>query len=153
MTDKHDNPELYLEKLDYLITAAKKAGADASDAVIYSGQSESVSWRLGKLEDVERSESSDLGLRVFVGKRQAIVSSSDISQSAFDPLVERAMDMARNAPEDPFGGLADPDLLALNAADIPELDLYDATEKSADHKEANAFHAKPAGVFADCWDT
>ena len=132
MTDKHDNPELYLEKLDYLITAAKKAGADASDAVIYSGQSESVSWRLGKLEDVERSESSDLGLRVFVGKRQAIVSSSDISQSAFDPLVERAMDMARNAPEDPFGGLADPDLLALNAADIPELDLYDATEKSAD---------------------
>ncbi|PCI33452.1 MAG: modulator protein [Alphaproteobacteria bacterium] len=132
MTDKKDLSEQYLDKLDYLITAAKKAGADASDAIIYSGQSEAVSWRLGKLEEVERSESADLGLRVFIGKKQAIVSSSDISNGVLDLLVERVIDMAKNAPEDPYAGLADPDLLALKAADIPELDLYDGTEKSAD---------------------
>lgn len=132
MTNKKNLQEQYLEKLDYLIGAARKAGADASDAIIYSGQSQSVSWRLGKLEDVERSESADLGLRVFVGKKQAIVSSSDISNATFDQLIERAIDMAKNAPEDPYAGLADPDLLALSNADIPDLDLYDATEKTAD---------------------
>jgi len=130
MTDKKDLQGQYLEKLDCLITAAKKAGADSCDAVIYSGQSESVSWRLGKLEDVERSESADLGLRVFMGKKQAIVSSSDIRNDIFDQLVARAIDMAKNAPEDPYAGLADPELLALSAGDIPELDLYDDTEKS-----------------------
>ncbi len=132
MTNEQALHEQFLDKLDYLIRAAKKAGADASDAIIYSGQSEGISWRLGKLEDVERSESADLGLRVFVGKKQAIVSSSDISSATLDVLVERAMDMARNAPEDPFAGLADPELLALSPADIPELDLYDGTEKSAE---------------------
>ncbi|MBL4893641.1 MAG: hypothetical protein JKY59_02030, partial [Emcibacter sp.] len=138
MTDKKDLHEQYLDKLDYLIRAAKKAGADASDGIIYSGQSESVSWRLGKLEDVERSESADLGLRVFMGKRQAIVSSSDISNGVLDQLVERAIDMAKNAPEDPYAGLADPDLLALTASDIPELDLYDDTKKSANELKSLA---------------
>ncbi|NOZ42322.1 MAG: TldD/PmbA family protein [Alphaproteobacteria bacterium] len=100
--------------------------------MIYSGQSQSVSWRLGKLEDVERAESTDLGLRVFVGKRQAIISSSDISDKTLDQLVTRVLDMAKNAPEEPYAGLADPLLLALEPDNIPELDLYDDTEKSAD---------------------
>ena len=138
MTDKQELHEQYLDKLDYLIKAAKKSGADACDAIIYSGQSEGVSWRLGKLEEVERSESADLGLRVFVGKGQAIVSSSDISKGILDQLVERAIDMAKNAPEDPYAGLADPDLLVLSAADIPDLDLYDGTTKSADELKSLA---------------
>ncbi len=132
MTNEEKLSEQYLEKLDYLTRAAKKAGADASDAMVCSGQSESVSWRLGKLEDVERSESADLGLRVFVGRKQAIVSSSDISHSVLDQLVARAVDMANNAPEDPYAGLADPELLALKPEDIPDLDLYDDTEKTTD---------------------
>lgn len=130
--------EEFLEKLDYLMTSARKAGADECDAVLYAGQSESISWRLGKLEDVERAESTDLGLRVFVGKKQAIVSSSDISQTALDPLIEQAVNMARNAPEEPYAGLADPSLLALTPGDIPDLDLYDATEKSADELKSLA---------------
>jgi len=124
--------EQYLEKIDYLISAAQKAGADSCDAIIYAGQSESVTWRLGKLEDAERSESADLGLRVFVGQRQAIVSSSDMSRPVLDQLIERAIDMAKNAPEDPYAGLADPAQLALSEKDIPDLDLYDDTLKSAD---------------------
>jgi len=127
-----DQQQLYLDKLDYLITAARRAGADSCDAVIFSGQSQSVSWRLGKLEDVERAESADLGLRVFIGRQQAIISSSDLSRKTLDPMVERVMDMAKNAPEDPYAGLADPALLALDPDDIPELDLYDDTVKSAD---------------------
>ncbi len=132
MTNKNPLSEIYLDKLDYLMTAAKKSGADACDAIIYSGQSESISWRLGKLEDVERSETTDLGLRVFMGKKQAIVSSSDIGNGILDSLVERAIDMANNAPEDPYAGLADPDLLALSPEDIPNLDLFDDTEKTPD---------------------
>ncbi len=88
------------------LQAAKRAGADAADALFVEGVSSSVSYRLGKLEDVERAESYDLGLRVFVGNRTAIVSSTDFSADALAALPERAVAMARLAPEDRFAGLA-----------------------------------------------
>ena len=110
-------------RLTELVSKAKKSGADHADAVFFTGKSNSVSWRLGKLEDVERSENSDLGLRVIIGKNQAIVSSSDMSNATLDELVSRALDMAKNTPEDPYSGLADKKLLALDK--IPDLDLYD----------------------------
>ena len=119
-----------LDRLADLVAKAKKAGADQADAVYFSGSSNSVSWRLGKLEDIERSENSDLGLRVIIGKNQAIVSSSDMSDQSLDELIERSLDMARNTPEDPYSGLADKNLLALDS--IPELDLYDDSNLDAD---------------------
>ncbi|MBT5187664.1 MAG: TldD/PmbA family protein [Kordiimonadaceae bacterium] len=114
------------ERLADLVQKAQKAGADHADAIHYSGSSSSVSWRLGKLEDLERSENADLGLRVIIGKNQAIVSSSDMSDETLDELVSRSMDMARNTPEDPFSGLADKGLLAMDA--LPDLDLCDPKE-------------------------
>ena len=111
------------DRLSDLVSKAKKSGADQADAVFFTGKSNSVSWRLGKLEDVERSENSDLGLRVIIGKNQAIVSSSDMSDETLDELVNRALDMAKNTPEDPYGGLAYLELLAFG--DLPELDLCD----------------------------
>jgi PmbA protein len=111
-----------------LITAATKAGADAADAVLASRQSLSIGVRMNALEEVEREEARDLGLRVFVGKRQAVVSGSDISKAARTKLVERAVAMARLAPEDPYASLADPALLA--RAPHRDLDLYDPTEPS-----------------------
>lgn len=111
------------DRLADLVSKARKSGADHADAVFFTGKSSSVSWRLGKLEDIERSENSDLGLRVIIGKNQAIVSSSDMSDATLDELVSRALDMARNTPEDPYSGLADKDLLALD--NLPELDLCD----------------------------
>src|SRR5579875_1370706 len=92
--------------LTHLLDAAKKAGADAADALYVESLSASVSYRLGKLEDVERAESYDLGLRVFVGQKVAFVSSSDFSREALDALPARAVTMARLAPEDRFAGLA-----------------------------------------------
>ena len=62
--------------------------------------------RLGALEDVDRSEGEEIGLRLFVGQRSASVSSSDLSDEALGALVERAVAMAREAPEDPYAGLA-----------------------------------------------
>ena len=112
-----------------VLAAAKKAGADAADALFVEGVSSSVSYRLGKLEDVERAESSDLGLRVFVGNRVAIVSSTDFSADALAALPARAVTMARLAPEDKYAGLAPTDRLA---RDIPALDLEDAGEPSAE---------------------
>ncbi len=89
-----------------LIEAARKAGADAADALYVGDGSTSVQVRLGALEDVERSEGEEIGLRLFVGQRSASVSSSDLSREALLALVERAVAMAREAPEDPYAGLA-----------------------------------------------
>lgn len=113
------------EKLNLLVDligAAKKAGADAADAVFVESLSLGASYRLGRQEDIERSESHDLGLRVFIGKRQASVSSTDLSKTALQQLVERVLAMARNATEDPYCGLAEPDRLCHKPVD---LDLND----------------------------
>lgn len=112
-----------------LVSEAKRQGADGADAVIMKSQSLGVSWRLGKLEDVERSESCDLGLRVFSGKRQAFVSTTDLDRKSHASLAERCIAMARLAPEDPYCGLADPDRLARA---FPSLDLSDESEPSAE---------------------
>src|ERR1700732_2121633 len=95
-----------LNLLHDLVAKAKKAGADAADAVAIAGASLSHTRRLGKTEKLERSETQDLGLRVLIGKQQAMVSSSDRSAGAVAELVERAVAMARPIPEDPFCGLA-----------------------------------------------
>ncbi|MBI3451988.1 MAG: TldD/PmbA family protein [Rhodospirillales bacterium] len=110
-----------------LLARAKCAGASAADALFTEGASLSHARRLRQVEQVERAEGQDLGLRVFVGKRQAIVSSSDRSLRAIDELVERAVAMAKAAPEDPFCGLADP---AETARTLPDLDLVDPVEPS-----------------------
>lgn len=114
-----------LDLVTSLIEKARRAGADAADCVLVDSTSLSLGYRLGNLERLERSESGDVGLRVFVGKRQALVSSSDRSDSALDSLVERAVAMARTVPEDPYAGLADPSQLA---RDLPELDVCDPEE-------------------------
>lgn len=122
-------PSPHLNFLNDLMAKAKRAGADAADAVLVEGWSISHRRRLGKLEKLERSEGQDLGLRVFIGKRQAIVSSSDRSPAAIDPLVERVIAMAKAAPEDPYCGLADP---AEIARTLPDLDLLDPVEPSTE---------------------
>ena len=105
-----------LDVLQDLIGRARRAGADAADAVMFEGVSLSHARRLGKTEKLERSEGQDLGLRVFVGRQQAIVSSSDRSPQSLDELVERAVAMARTVPEDPYCGIADPSEIAHIAA-------------------------------------
>src|ERR1700744_2840192 len=100
------------ELLHDVIAAARKAGADAAEAVLANRQSLSVGVRLGELEEVEREEARDLGLRVFIGQQQATVSESDISATARAKRVERAVAMARLAPKDKFAGLAPKDRLA-----------------------------------------
>lgn len=128
--------------LNDVVAAALKAGADAAEAVGAERRSLSIGVRNGALEEVEREESRDLGLRVFIGQRQATVSGSDISAEARAKLVARAVAMARLAPEDPYGGLADPDRLARGA--LPDLDLYDPTEPSPLELEDRARAAEAA---------
>jgi PmbA protein len=118
-----------LDLLQDLVAKAKAAGADAADAVQVDSVSLSVGVRLGALERLERSESGDLGLRVLIGRRQAMVSSSDRSPDALAELVDRAVAMARLVPEDPYGGLADPSELATS---FPDLDTCDDHEPSAE---------------------
>ena len=129
--------------LDAVIAAARRQGADAADALLVENISASVSYRLGKLEDVERSESSDLGLRVFVGNRVAMVSSTDFSDDAIAALPERAIAMARLAPEDRFAGLAPRERLARS---IPDLDLEDKQEPAAEILVERAKTAERRGL-------
>ena len=125
-----------------MVASAIRAGADAAEVATAEIRSLSVSVRLGELEEVEREERSDLGLRVFVGRRQAVVSGSDLSAAARTRLVERAVAMARLAPEDPYCGLAPQERLARGA--LPELDLYDPTERSPTALEEAAVAAEAA---------
>ena len=125
-----------------LVAAATKAGADAADAVYFRNQSTQVSVRLGALEDVERSDGEEIGLRVFVGKRSASVSSSSMAAEALAALVERAVAMAREAPEDAFAGLAPADRLL--TGDAPEIDADDGEDPSPDHLRAMGLRAEEA---------
>ena len=104
-------PSQAQDRADALISQAKKAGADAADAIYVCDASTQVQMRLGNLEDVERSEGAEIGLRVFVGKRSATVSSSDMDPEILSSLVGRAIDMAKEAPEDQYAGLAPEELL------------------------------------------
>ena len=122
------SPEIAQERAHDIVTRARKAGADAADAVLAASASIDVSVRLGALEDVGRSEEEELGLRVFVGHRSASVSTSDLSSAAMDALVERAVAMAREAPDDQWAGLAPEDRLLRGA--IPDLDLRDSDDPS-----------------------
>src|SRR6266436_3277285 len=105
-----------------LLKWAKAAGADSADALYVNGESVSVAQRMGEREKLESSEGRDLGLRVFVGQRQAFVSSTDFAPKALRILAERAVDMARAVPEDPVCGIAPEELLAYA---WPDLDLDD----------------------------
>ncbi len=118
-------PDDALDLLDTLLAKAKAAGAEAADALFAHSVSLSYAQRLGALERLEREESHDLGLRVLIGRRQAIVSSTDTAPAALDALIERALAMARSVPEDPHCGLAEPAALA---KDPPSLDICDTAE-------------------------
>ena len=111
-----------LELAERLVEAARRAGADAADAVAVRGVSQGIEVRDGAVEESERSEGDDVGLRVLVGKRQAVVSTNDTRGNGAAALAERAVSMARVAPEDPYAGLAD---AALLAKQFPDLDLID----------------------------
>ncbi len=130
-----------LDFLGELIAKARRAGADQADAVLFEGVSLSHAQRLGKIEKLERSESYDLGLRVLIGKRQAIVSSNDRASSAIAPLVERAIAMAKAVPEDPYCGLAEPGEIVRS---WPELDMIDAEEPSPERLIERAAAAEEA---------
>jgi PmbA protein len=126
-----------------LLARARRAGADAADAMLVESSGESASWRLGKLENVERAESADLGLRVFVGRQQAIVSTGDLARPSLERLVERALAIARAVPEDPHAGLAKPDRIA---RDYPILDLDDGQEPETDALARQAAVAEEAAL-------
>jgi PmbA protein len=126
-----------------LVKAARSAGADAADAVAMRSVSQSVEVRDGAVEESQRSESNDMGLRVLVGRRQAVVSTNDIYGESADALAERVVAMARAAPKDRFAGLAEPELLA---RDFPDLDLVDHELPDVTALEDAARQAEEAGL-------
>jgi len=132
-----------LQVAERLVEAAHRAGADASDAIAVRGVSQSVEVREGSVEESERSEGDNIGLRVLVGRRQAVVSTNDLIGEGIDTLAERAVAMARVAPEDQFAGLAEPELLA---RDFPDLDLLDPQLPSVDQLEETARTVETAGL-------
>ena len=129
-----------MDLLGDLVAHARRAGADQADALLVAGTSVSVSRRMGRTEHLERSEARDLGLRVFVGRRSAIVSSTAVDPAGFATLAERAVAMARIVPEDPHSGLAEreapPESVALDLEDATEPGVAALTERAAAAEEA-----------------
>nr|WP_310522450.1 TldD/PmbA family protein [Polymorphobacter sp.] len=131
-----------IDRLQSALAAAKSAGADAADAMYVGDGSTSVSVRLGKLEDIGRSEGEEIGIRVFIGQQSASVSSSDLSPAALAIAAERAVAMARLAPEDKWAGLAPADRLLRTA--LPDLDIDDGQDPSAESLRDMAMAAEDA---------
>jgi PmbA protein len=130
------------DRATQLVALAMKAGADAADTVYVGNGSTSVQMRLGNLEDVERSEGEEIGLRVFVGKQSASTSSSDLSVQALTALAERAVAMAGQAPEDAYAGLAPEDRLMTGS--IPALEIDDGIDVSPEALRERALAAEDA---------
>jgi PmbA protein len=133
------------DRAERLVKAALSSGADAADAVAVRAMSLSVEVRDGAVEESERAEGDDMGLRVLVGRRQAVVSTNDMAGDAAT-LAQRAVAMARAAPEDKYAGLADENLLA---HDFPDLDLIDRELPSVAQLEASARAAEAAGLAVE----
>jgi len=131
------------ERAERLVKAALARGADAADAVALRSMSLSLELRDGAVEESERAEGDDLGLRVLVGGRQAVVSTNDLSADGTAALAERAVAMARAAPVDKYAGLAD---AALLAHDFPDLDLIDPELPTVAQLEAQARAAEEAAL-------
>lgn len=140
MTNPFDQSDLQARAAQ-LVSAAQKAGADHADAVAVRGVSLSVQVRQGKVEESERSEADDIGLRVFVGQKTATISTNTQDDPAL--FAERAVAMARVAPDDDYAGLAMPDQLATA---FPSLDLLDRTDVSAEALFDRALAAEEAAL-------
>ena len=138
------NPEDARRKAQSLVERGMTAGASAADALYVGEQSSSVQVRLGEIDSVSRSEGEEMGLRLFAGQRSASVASSDLSDEALDGLVERCLAMAREAPEDPYAGLAPADLL--QRGDLPDLDGDDRQEPDPAELRARALEAENAAL-------
>ena len=131
------------DRAERLVKAARAAGADAADAVAVRSLSLSIEVRDGAVGESESAEGDDMGLRVLVGRRQAVVSTNDLSGDGSAALAERAVAMARAAPEDKYAGLADEALLAHK---FPDLDLIDPDLPTVKQLEAMAAAAEQAGL-------
>ena len=111
--------------IEEVLDLAMKAGADGVDATLVKGTGTSMQVRLGKLESVEQADDYQLGLRVFAGQKSAMVSTSKLDKDSVSLLVERAMAMAKVAPDDPYARLAKD---TEQAKSFPDIDCFDATE-------------------------
>lgn len=138
------SPDAAKNIAESLVERVVAAGATAADALYAGNRSSGVQVRLGELEDVNRSEGEEIGLRLFVGQQSATVASSDLSDEALGLLVERCLAMAKEAPEDPYAGLAPADLLM--RSEPPLLDVDDGQEPDPTELRARALEAENAAL-------
>src|SRR3954471_10141685 len=138
------SPDKAKSIVESLVERGIRAGATAADALYAGNGSSRVPGRLGDLEDVSRSEGEEIGLRLLAGQRSATVASSDLSDEALAVLVERCLAMAKEAPEDPYAGLAPSE--QLHRGDLPLLDVHDELEPEPAELRARAIEAETAAL-------
>ena len=121
---KKENHQLLAEEV---IEKSLLKGADFSDVVIFENTSRNINCRLGKIEEIEQSETQVLGLRTFIGKKNAITSTNNFNKDSISETIDRVIEMTKLTPEDPI-----PELAHETSTKIPDLDLYDTTDLNAD---------------------
>lgn len=129
--------------LSDLLKRTKTRGADGADFLFLREESRQARLRLGAVDSIDASESAQLGLRYFLGKRQALVATTDLSSQACAELIDRAHAMAQLAPEDPYCGLATCEQTIGHA---PNLDICDPDPISAEDLTAMARETEAAAL-------
>jgi len=140
--------EFQIEQAKHLLARAKAQGATEGDLVVVEGESFSTQVRLGEVEKISSARGKRLGLRLFFGKRSAITSTSDLSQTSLDRLLSDTCELAKIAEEDAFSGLPPREACATS---FPELDTVDTEigALSIDEKIAMARQAETTALAQD----
>ncbi len=124
-----------------LLEAATRAGADAADVMAVEAAGLNVKVRNGQVDEIERSETQDFGLRVLVNGAGAVVSGAIRSDADIASMAGRAVAMAKAAPPDPSLKLLPPSDGAFDAA---ALELDDGVSPSPDQLKDLAIAAEAA---------
>ncbi len=141
------------ERVSQVLALAKKLGADSAEVSMSKQQGLSVSTRLGEVDTVEFTNDGSLGITVYQDGRKGSASTADLSEKALQQSVQAAINIAKYTSVDPFSGLADKSLLAMDTKDLdlyhPEAISTDKAIEIATEAEVTALNADPKIVNSD----
>ncbi len=128
------------------LALARKRGATAAEAGVGVGSGLSVTVRLGEVETLEYQRDRSLGVTVYVGQRKGSASTANLTPSAVEETVAKALSIASFTAEDEYSGLPDAELMA---RELPDLDLCHPWDIDAPAAIELAKRCEAAGLAVD----
>ena len=139
--------QLDLESIvEQALALARRRGATAAEAGVGTGSGLSVTVRLGEVETLEYQRDRSLGVTVYVGQRKGSASTANLTPSAVEETVSKALSIASFTAEDEYSGLPDAGLMA---HELPDLDLCHPWDIDAPGAIELAKRCEAAGLAVD----